>query len=155
MDTNPKTPVSAGWLRLEQMFKWLECSPERFADEIGLDEKEELYRIKYEGQKISSRLLDLVAERYPKISIIWLATGEGEMFSPAPSSRQELFADKMVDVNVNEHGNYYHILLRIRKDVEPKLLEQILQGLQLGVTMVSREGSDLMSASSGPNEILE
>lgn len=73
------------WERLEEVIKWTGLSTHAFAMELGLKRSENLYRIRREKNGVSRKLADTVACRYPEINMLWLFTGEGQMFNKEKS----------------------------------------------------------------------
>ncbi len=63
------------------MIKWANMSTNYFARHIGLLRGENLYQIKRGNNGISRNLADMVVTAFPEINLLWLLTGEGEMFS--------------------------------------------------------------------------
>lgn len=67
------------WERLNAVIKWSKLSTHAFACEIGLNRSENLYRIKYNKNGVSRKLVMQIANRYSEISDVWLLTGCGSM----------------------------------------------------------------------------
>lgn len=67
------------WDRLYSIIKWSGLSTHAFAREIELKRSENLYRIKYNKNAISRKLVAMITKRYPEISDVWLMTGSGSM----------------------------------------------------------------------------
>lgn len=56
-----------------------------FGRYIGLSRSENLYQIKAGKNGISQNLARRIAEKFPELSVGWLLTGEGDMFSKGSS----------------------------------------------------------------------
>lgn len=69
------------WERLEEIIKWTGLSTHAFAMELGLKRSENLYRVRREKNGVSRKLAETIVLRYPEINMLWLFTGEGQMFS--------------------------------------------------------------------------
>ncbi len=52
-----------------------------FARHIGLLRGENLYQIKRGNNGISRNLADMIVKSFPEINLLWLLTGEGQMFT--------------------------------------------------------------------------
>lgn len=55
-----------------------------FARYIGLPRGENLYQIKRGNYGISRDVAQRIVDRFPEINLLWLLTGEGQMFSDGP-----------------------------------------------------------------------
>ncbi len=69
------------WERLESVIKWANMSTNYFARHIGLLRGENLYQIKRGNNGISRNLADMIVKSFPEINLLWLLTGEGQMFT--------------------------------------------------------------------------
>ncbi|MFR9602241.1 MAG: hypothetical protein SNG02_00025 [Rikenellaceae bacterium] len=69
------------WERLESVIKWANMSTNYFARHIGLLRGENLYQIKRGNNGISRNLADMIVKSFPEINLLWLLTGEGQMFA--------------------------------------------------------------------------
>lgn len=69
------------WQRIESVVRWANMTVNYFALHIGLPRGENLYQIKKGNNGISRNLADKIVTKYPEISLPWLLTGEGNMFS--------------------------------------------------------------------------
>lgn len=70
------------WERLEEVIKWTGLSTHAFAMELGLKRSENLYRVRREKNGVSRKLAETIVKRYPELNMLWLYTGEGQMFNP-------------------------------------------------------------------------
>lgn len=68
------------WERLEEVIKWTGLSTHAFAMELGLKRSENLYRVRREKNGVSRKLAETIVLRYPEVNMLWLFTGEGQMF---------------------------------------------------------------------------
>lgn len=69
------------WERLEEVIKWTGLSTHAFAMELGLKRSENLYRVRREKNGVSRKLAETIVQRYPEVNMLWLFTGEGQMFN--------------------------------------------------------------------------
>ncbi len=69
------------WERIESVVKWANLSTNSFAKHIGFTRSEALYQIKRGNNGISRKVAERIVEHFPSISLIWLLTGLGDMFS--------------------------------------------------------------------------
>ncbi|MEG1554902.1 MAG: S24 family peptidase [Rikenellaceae bacterium] len=69
------------WERLEEVIKWTGLSTHAFAMELGMKRSENLYRVRREKSGVSSKLAEVIVQRYPEINLSWLFSGEGQMFN--------------------------------------------------------------------------
>lgn len=69
------------WERLEEVIKWTGLSTHAFAMELGLKRSENLYRVRREKNGVSRKLAETIVQRYPEVNMLWLFTGEGQMFA--------------------------------------------------------------------------
>ncbi len=69
------------WPRLEKVIKWSEMTTNHFAQHIGLARGENLYQIKRGNNGISRKLAEMVVEKFPEVNMIWLLTGQGDIFN--------------------------------------------------------------------------
>lgn len=69
------------WERLDEVIKWTGLSTHAFAMELGLKRSENLYRVRREKNGVSRKLAETITTRYPKVNMLWLYAGEGDMFS--------------------------------------------------------------------------
>ncbi|MFI3319202.1 MAG: hypothetical protein SNH01_00325 [Rikenellaceae bacterium] len=70
----------SNWERLESVIKWANMSTNYFARHIGLLRGENLYQIKRGNNGISRNLAEMIVTAFPEINLLWLLTGEGQMF---------------------------------------------------------------------------
>ncbi len=75
------TNKNENWERLESVIRWADMTINYFGRYIGLSRSENLYQIKAGKNGISQNLARRITDRFPEISLGWLLTGEGEMFS--------------------------------------------------------------------------
>lgn len=68
------------WQRIERIIKWVDTNINSFARSVGLPRGENLYQIKKGNYGISRDLADKIVRKYPQINLLWLLTGEGQMF---------------------------------------------------------------------------
>ena len=68
------------WKRLSEVLELAEMSPNYFARYIGLPNGEYIYRIKRGQNGISRDVANRIAQKFPKININWLLSGEGSIF---------------------------------------------------------------------------
>lgn len=69
------------WARLKQVIDRSGLTVNGFAQSVGLKRAENLHRIKKGKNSISKGLAGLIANKYNNISVAWLITGEGSMFT--------------------------------------------------------------------------
>ncbi len=95
----------SNWERLESVIKWANMSTNYFARHIGLLRGENLYQIKRGNNGISRNLADMITTAFPEINLLWLLTGEGQMFVNE-SQAVEGIPYYGVDVEANIRGVY-------------------------------------------------
>ncbi len=78
------------WERLSEVIRWSNMSTNHFAHHIGLLNSENLYRIKRGSHGISRKLAERIVDNYPQISLSWLISGDGEMFTPESTDRCQI-----------------------------------------------------------------
>ncbi|MFI3292155.1 MAG: hypothetical protein SNI70_01405 [Rikenellaceae bacterium] len=88
------------WERLESVIKWANMSTNYFARHIGLLRGENLYQIKRGNNGISRNLADMIVKSFPEINLLWLLTGEGQMFA-----EPEISGDGIPFYNVDVENN--------------------------------------------------
>ncbi|MFI3282399.1 MAG: hypothetical protein SNG10_02575 [Rikenellaceae bacterium] len=88
------------WERLESVIKWANMSTNYFARHIGLLRGENLYQIKRGNNGISRNLADMIVKSFPEINLLWLLTGEGQMFA-----EPEIAGDGIPFYNVDVESN--------------------------------------------------
>ncbi len=82
--------VNDNWARLESVIAWAGMTTNSFARHIGLLRAENLYQIKSGKNGISRNLAARVVAAFPEVSVGWLLSGEGEMFSSADSLNRKI-----------------------------------------------------------------
>ncbi len=92
------------WERLESVIKWANMSTNYFARHIGLLRGENLYQIKRGNNGISRNLADMIVKSFPEINLLWLLTGEGQMFAET-----EITGDGIPFYNVDVENNLRNI----------------------------------------------
>lgn len=75
------TNNNSNWERLDSVIRWANMSINYFGRHIGLARSESLYQIKSGNNGISQNLARRIVEKFPEISLGWLLSGEGSMFS--------------------------------------------------------------------------
>ncbi|MFI3295187.1 MAG: S24 family peptidase [Rikenellaceae bacterium] len=109
------------WQRLEKVVKWSGMSTNRFAMNIGLKRSENLYQIKRGNFGISKELARLIWIKYPTISLLWLLTGEGEMFEGDGSADSQSEVIKNLDGAVPFYNmDAQQLLQRDMSELEPQ-----------------------------------
>lgn len=71
------------WQRIESVISWANMTTNYFARYIGLPRGENLYQIKRGNNGISRDVAQRIVDRFPEIDLLWLLTGEGQMFADA------------------------------------------------------------------------
>ncbi len=97
------------WERLESVIKWANMSTNYFARHIGLLRGENLYQIKRGNNGISRNLADMIVKAFPEINLLWLLTGEGQMFA-----EPEIAGDGIPFYNIDVESN-----IRSIEDLDP------------------------------------
>jgi hypothetical protein len=69
-----------------------------------------ILRMEKNNASVGSDVIERIAKKYPKINLVWLITGEGEMFVTEPVQRTEI--------------SDFEVQKIIQKEVDSKLLEQ-------------------------------
>lgn len=69
------------WERIESVIHWANMTTNYFARYIGLPRGENLYQIKRGNYGISRDVAQRIVERFPEIDLLWLLTGDGQMFA--------------------------------------------------------------------------
>ncbi len=85
-------------LRLSEVIRLSNMSPNAFALHIGLKNSENLYRVLKLKNGISKKLADTIAESFPQINPEWLRCGEGEMI--VKDNRQIDYYDLDAESNI-------------------------------------------------------
>ena len=75
------THCNDSWARIDAVIIHAKLTTNSFATHIGLSCGEVLYRIKRGINGISRDLAEKITQHYPEISIGWLMTGYGNMFT--------------------------------------------------------------------------
>ncbi len=89
------------WERLASVVQWSNMSINHVAHHIGLRNGENLYQIKRGNHGISRKLAETIVVAFPQVSLLWLLTGEGDMFIPeATESLQTNFYDVDIEANI-------------------------------------------------------
>lgn len=86
----------AGWQRLEQVLYWTGLSTYDFAKRIGMENPQELYRLRQEKGGISNALADRIHAAYPQLSRLWLLSGIGCMFCGDEPDREVILQFKKI-----------------------------------------------------------
>ena len=77
------TPEPDDWQRVSAVIRFSGCcSTNQFAQRIGLQRAETLYRIQRGQNGISAAMANRIIEHFPSINIGWLRCGVGPMFRP-------------------------------------------------------------------------
>lgn len=76
-----QTPKRDCWERIEAVIKMSRMTTNAFARHIGLARGENLYQIKRGNNGVSLDVADRIVARFPKVSKLWLLTGDGQMIS--------------------------------------------------------------------------
>ncbi len=74
------------WQRLESVIEWANMTTNYFARYIGLSRGENLYQIKRGNNGISRKIAQLIVDKFPEISMLWLLTGDGQMLMGAENA---------------------------------------------------------------------
>lgn len=128
------------WQRLERIINWTGLSVEDLAENIGLCNSDIFYRIKRSEIGIMPDLSDRIWMRYPELNREWILRGKGTMRGLDTACLNDLPDDKMVDVDVREGSNTYHVHLRLRNDIDPELFDSMVRTIGLGMrTLQSRK----------------
>ena len=69
------------WQRIESVIRWANMTTNYFARYIGLPRGENLYQIKRGNNGISRDVAERIVAKFPEIDLLWLLTGNGQMFS--------------------------------------------------------------------------
>ena len=86
----------AGWQRLEQVLCWTGLSTYDFAKRIGMENPQDLYRLRQEKGGISNALAERIHAAYPQVSRLWLLSGIGSMFCSDEPDREVILQFKKV-----------------------------------------------------------
>lgn len=87
------TNKNENWVRLESVIRWANMTTNYFGRYIGLARSENLYQIKAGKNGISQNLARRIVEKFPELSVCWLLTGEGDMFSKGSTNGRIPFFD--------------------------------------------------------------
>lgn len=87
------TNKNENWVRLESVIRWANMTTNYFGRYIGLARSENLYQIKAGKNGISQNLARRIVEKFPELSVGWLLTGEGDMFSKGSTNGRIPFFD--------------------------------------------------------------
>ncbi len=87
------TNKNENWVRLESVIRWANMTTNYFGRYIGLARSENLYQIKAGKNGISQNLARRIVEKFPELSVGWLLTGEGDMFSKGTTNGRIPFFD--------------------------------------------------------------
>lgn len=71
--------------RLKVFIDSLGISNSQFADECGIARPSLSQLLTGRNKKISSTIVEAIHEHYPRLSVVWLMFGEGEMLVKSPS----------------------------------------------------------------------
>ncbi|MFR9566948.1 MAG: hypothetical protein SNH13_06810 [Rikenellaceae bacterium] len=88
------------------MIKWANMSTNFFARHIGLLRGENLYQIKRGNNGISRNLAEMIVTAFPEINLLWILTGEGQMFStPELKGGDIKYFDLDIEANIRNIEN--------------------------------------------------
>ncbi|MFI3332819.1 MAG: hypothetical protein SNI51_05955 [Rikenellaceae bacterium] len=104
MDSNKFTQNKPNnWERIESVVEWADMTTNYFARYIGLPRGENLYQIKRGNNGISHKLARMITDKFPQINLLWLLSGEGDMFNGAQlSSGSKPLYNIGVEENIRE-----------------------------------------------------
>ncbi len=93
------------WARIESVVEWADMTTNYFARYIGLPRGENLYQIKRGNNGISHKLAKMIVAKFPQIDLLWLLSGDGDMFTGAQhSSASKPLYNIDVEQNIREIG---------------------------------------------------
>ncbi len=84
-------PKQSSRERIESLAEWSNMSINHFAHHIGLPRGQNLYQIIKGYNDISRNVANMIVDHFPEISLLWVLTGEGDMFSSSQSANAEKF----------------------------------------------------------------
>lgn len=123
-----------------------------FALHIGLPRGENLYQIKKGNNGISRNLADKIVSKYPEISLPWLLTGEGNMFSDHSLAGMQIpfFPTDVAQIGQTETAEPEHeVLLPMLADCD---LAMLYNGKAMSTTIPS--GSVVFLKKITPDAII-
>lgn len=103
-------------IRLKGFMDSIEMTSSQFADQCGIARPTLSQLLTGRNKKISDVLVGQIHKAFPRLSVVWLLFGEGEMLTPLPSEAEPepelspLFSDteKFVD-DESEMNNYSNL----------------------------------------------
>lgn len=111
--------------RIKNIISALGLTDSQFADRCGISRPTLSLLLAGKNKKISDVMISQIHEAFPKVSILWLLFGEGEMFkidNPAPESPKNDEENPIFPDNGSENGQQLNLSL-------VKYLENAIQNI--------------------------
>lgn len=135
--------------RLKSIIGALGLTDSQFADRCSISRPTLSLLLSGKNKKISDIMLSQIHEAFPKVSILWLLFGEGEMFQtektaePNPNVGNEISKSNTIGIEEDEQLNLVNVkqLESIIKDVINQSLESSKDNIEKLVLKISQPSS--------------
>lgn len=138
-------------IRLKLFMDYLQISNSQFADQCGIPRPSLSQLLNGRNKKISDVLVKQIHDQFPRLSIVWLLFGEGDMLVPteinsALASDTSKFLDD--DTETNENGK--EIDLNQSQNMAKSLYSSVFSG---GSNMLKKE-NEIENLAKNPRKVV-
>lgn len=138
-------------IRLKLFMDYLQISNSQFADQCGIPRPSLSQLLNGRNKKISDVLVKQIHDQFPRLSIVWLLFGEGDMLVPteinsALASDTSKFLDD--DTETNENGK--EIDLNQSQNMAKSLYSSAFSG---GSNMLKKE-NEIENLAKNPRKVV-
>ena len=95
--------------RLNKVLGAVNLKASTFARAIGLPTPDMIYRILNKNNTIGLNIAKKITAKYPQFNIIWLTTGEGEMYSSGTNQTKDPYLQDSPPIVIDDNKNNYQI----------------------------------------------